>query len=167
MAIIFIGLGSNEGDRMCILRDALLELKKNLGIQLNCSSIYETPPLGFESDQPFLNAVVKFETTHLPHEVLNILHYIESKAGRNRLKSERYHDRTLDLDLLYYDDILLHTEQITIPHPRIADRKFVLVPMSEIDPAWMDASKGKRISELLSSTPDPSVITKFQESFEA
>lgn len=165
MAIIFIGLGSNEGNRMQILRDALLDLRKNLGIHLKSSSVYETPPWGFESDHSFLNAVVKFETTHLPEEVLNILHYLESKAGRNRIPGKNYVDRTLDLDLLYYDDLIIESEKLILPHPRISSRKFVLVPMNEMDPEWMDAREKKMIRELLPATSDLSEIKLFEESF--
>ena len=84
MAIIYIGIGSNEGDRLSIFKNALLQLKRNLGIFMHSSSIYETEPWGFESSQSFYNAALQFETEHSPQEVLNMLKYIENQAGRKR-----------------------------------------------------------------------------------
>lgn len=156
MAIVFIGIGSNEGDSMQILQDALLDLKKNLGIFLKSSSVYETEPIGFESSHFFLNAVLKFETTHLPAEVLNMLLYIENKAGRKRTEGVRHADRTLDLDLLYYDDLLTDEVNLNIPHPRISGRKFVLEPLSEIDPDWFDVRTQQTAREMLIFTNDHS-----------
>lgn len=156
MAIVFIGIGSNEGDSMQILQDALLDLKKNLGIYLKSSSVYETEPIGFDSSNLFLNAVLKFETTHLPAEVLNMLLYIENKAGRKRTEGVRHADRTLDLDLLYYDDLLVDEVNLNIPHPRISERKFVLEPLSEIDPDWFDVRTQQTAREMLIFTNDHS-----------
>lgn len=163
MAIIYIGLGSNEGDCFQILKNAYLDLKKNVGFLIQSSSIYETAPWGFESKNSFLNAVLKFETNHTPQEVLNILRYLENKAGRKRNDSEGYINRTLDLDLLYYDDILLTTSELEIPHPRIAERLFVLCPLVEIDPNWKDASLAKTVKSMLEETKDQSAVKKSTE----
>ncbi len=160
MAIIFIGLGSNEGDSFQILSDAYLDLKKNVGYLIASSSIYESSPWGFESENSFLNAVLKFETNHTVEEIMNILQYLESKAGRKRNESENYTDRTLDLDLLYYDNLISDEEELTIPHPRISERLFVLNPMVEIDAEWIDARHNKSIKQLLEETTDSSFIEK-------
>jgi 2-amino-4-hydroxy-6-hydroxymethyldihydropteridine diphosphokinase len=160
MAIIFIGLGSNEGDSIQILHDAYLDLKKNVGYLIASSSIYETAPWGFESKNTFLNAVLKFETNHTAEEIMNILHYLESRAGRKRNDSENYTDRTLDLDLLYYDDLMSDEEELTIPHPRISERLFVLNPMVEIDAEWIDVRHSKSVKQLLEETTDNSFIEK-------
>lgn len=160
MAIIFIGLGSNEGNSFQILSDAYLDLKKNVGYLIASSSIYETAPWGFESKNSFLNAVLKFETNHTPEEILNILQYLETKAGRNRNESENYTDRTLDLDLLYYDNVLSDKEELVLPHPRISERLFVLWPMVEIDAEWIDARHQKSMKQLLDETVDISAIKK-------
>lgn len=165
MAIVFIGLGSNEGDRLKILRGAALDLKKNLGILLKSSSVYETASWGFESEQPFLNAVMKFETEHQPAEVLNMLHYLEAKAGRQRTENSGYTDRTLDLDLLYYDDLLQDETSIQLPHPRISLRNFVLVPLSEIDPEWIDVRTQKTVREMLDSVEDAGQISVLKNTF--
>lgn len=160
MAIIFIGLGSNEGNSFQILSDAYLDLKKNVGYLIASSSIYETAPWGFESKNSFLNAVLKFETNHTPEEILNILQYLETKAGRKRNESENYTDRTLDLDLLYYDNVLSDKEELVLPHPRISKRLFVLWPMVEIDAEWIDARHQKSMKQLLDETVDISAIKK-------
>jgi 2-amino-4-hydroxy-6-hydroxymethyldihydropteridine diphosphokinase len=160
MAIIFIGLGSNEGDSFQILSDAYLDLKKNVGYLIASSSIYETAPWGFESQNSFLNAVLKFETNHTPEEILNILQYLETKAGRKRNDSENYSDRTLDLDLLYYNDLISDREELEIPHPRISERLFVLKPMVEIDAEWIDVRHNKSMKQLLNDTMDSSLIEK-------
>jgi len=160
MAIIFIGLGSNEGDSIQILRDAYLDLKKNVGYLIESSSIYESAPWGFESKNSFLNAVLKFETNHTPDEILNILQYLETKAGRKRNESENYNDRTLDLDLLYYDKLISDSKDLQIPHPRISERLFVLKPMVEIDAEWIDVRHKKSLNQLLDETTDISTIEK-------
>ncbi len=160
MAIIFIGLGSNEGDSIQILRDAYLDLKKNVGYLIESSSIYESAPWGFESKNSFLNAVLKFETNHTPDEILNILQYLETKAGRKRNESENYSDRTLDLDLLYYDNLISDSKDLQIPHPRISGRLFVLKPMVEIDAEWIDVRHKKSLHQLLDETKDISAIEK-------
>lgn len=160
MAIIFIGLGSNEGNSFQILSDAYLDLKKNVGYLTASSSFYETAPWGFESENSFLNAVLKFETNHTAEEIMNILQYLESKAGRKRYESENYTDRTLDLDLLYYDDLISDREELEVPHPRISERLFVLKPMVEIDAEWIDVRHKKSVKQLLKETTDSSFIEK-------
>ncbi len=160
MAIIFIGIGSNEGDSFQILSNAYLDLKKNVGYLIAGSSIYESAPWGFESENSFLNAVLKFETNHTAEEIMNILQYLETKAGRKRNKSANYSDRTLDLDLLYYDDLISEKKELTIPHPRISERLFVLNPMVEIDAEWIDIRHGKSVKQLLQETTDSSFIEK-------
>ncbi len=160
MAIIFIGLGSNEGNSIQILRDAYLDLKRNVGYLIESSSIYESAPWGFESKNGFLNAVLKFETNHTPAEILNILQYLETKAGRKRNESKNYSDRTLDLDLLYYDYLISENSNLEIPHPRISERLFVLKPMVEIDAEWIDARHKKSLKQLLEETKDNSIIKK-------
>ena len=148
---------------MQILHDAFLDLKKNLGIMLKVSPVYETDPWGFESDQAFLNAVIKFETQHQPKEVLNILHYLEAKAGRERL-GEGYSNRTLDLDLLYYNDLILEEPELQLPHPRISQRIFVLRPLADLDPDWLDARTQKKVSEMLAKVQDSGKIQIYPES---
>lgn len=157
MAVIYIGLGSNRGDRMQYLKDALHQLKQT-GTFVKSSAVYETPSWGYESDQPYLNAVVKLETLLSPEEVLTSLHAIEADSGRTRSAVIRYTDRTLDLDLLYYDSLVKDTEHINVPHPRIAQRNFVLKPMLDIDPEWLDARTGFTVLDLWNALEDTGEI---------
>lgn len=163
MAIIFIGLGSNEGDRLRILRNAAAQLRKNLGILIASSSVYETEPWGFASEHTFYNAVMKFETEHKPEEVLRILQYLENQAGRTRSDTDHYADRSLDLDLLYYDDLLSDATDLQVPHPRISVRNFVLFPLHETDPDWLDVRTQKTVREMTPGVKDSGKIEKLHE----
>ena len=158
MPEIFIGLGSNRGDRMQYLQDALDSIKKQIGTLIKSSSVYEAAAWGYDSEASYLNAVVKCETTLSPPEVLAQLHRIEDHAGRTRETGVRYSDRTLDLDLLYYGDRLIDEENLHIPHPRIAERQFVLQPMAEIEPEWMDVRLAKTVEQLKQMIQDPGGI---------
>lgn len=160
MAIIYIGIGSNEGDRLSIFKNALLQLKRNLGIFMHSSSIYETEPWGFESSQSFYNAAFQFETEHSAQEVMNMLKFLENQAGRTRTGEAGYQNRTLDLDLLYYGDLLINEPDLIVPHPRIGQRLFVLLPLAEIDEDWLDPQQQKTVKELIVSCADESDVKK-------
>ena len=132
-----IGLGSNQGDREYYLRIAKFLIEKELGSILLRSSVIETPSWGFDSD-PFLNQVVVMETSLSPLELLDGLQSIERRLGRTRksfLKDGNpvYHARTIDLDILDYDRMHYHDERLTLPHPHIAERDFVLASLNELN----------------------------------
>lgn len=165
MALIFIGIGSNEGDRLSTLQDARLQLKRNLGIFMHSSSIYETEPWGFESNLSFYNAVLQFETEHSPREVLNILKFIENQAGRKRSPEKGYENRTLDLDILYYDDQLINEADLVVPHPKLHERNFVLLPLAEIDANWIDPNHQQPIEQLIKSSKDACEVKKLDLEF--
>ena len=135
-ALAGIGLGSNVGDREGHLRVAVARLKL-LGRVVGISSLYETAPVGGPDQGSYLNAVVTLFTELDPPSLLRGLHEIESLAGRTR--EVRWGPRTLDLDLLVYDEITIRTRDLTIPHPRAHERAFVLVPLTEV---WADADLG-------------------------
>lgn len=146
MAIIFLGLGSNLGDSEHILTQSIEEIKK-IGTLLAVSSFYKTEPVGF-IDQPwFLNAVVKIETTLEPVALLHETQKIENMFGRER--TIHWGPRTLDIDILFYDDVIVETEELCIPHPLLHERKFVLEPFHEIDPEFVHPKIKKNIHELL------------------
>jgi 2-amino-4-hydroxy-6-hydroxymethyldihydropteridine diphosphokinase len=143
---IFIGLGSNLGDREDNIRTALnlLEEKMNLVV---VSSLYETEPM-YVKDQPlFLNCVAKFETDLEPEEVLNYFHTVEKNRGRER--SVRYGPRTIDLDILFYGGRIVDRNFLKIPHPLIQERLFVLVPLAEIAPEFVHPVYKLTVAELL------------------
>lgn len=155
---LYISLGGNLGQRERFLLGAIAALKMHLGEFVQMSAIYETPPWGFDSDLPFLNAVAQFNTTLTPNEVLAILLKTEREFGRKRKQSETYTSRTLDLDLLFYGDEMIDSPLLQLPHPRIYLRAFILVPLAEIASELHHPEKNKTIKELLTLCTDTSEI---------
>ena len=146
---VFLAFGSNLGNRRENMERAL-ELLMQEGLKpVSVSQPIITAPEGFTSANEFLNSAARFTTALSPHEVLELTQRIERTIGRTQ-KSEGgvYHDRTIDIDILFYDDIVLNTPELAIPHPRIAERMFVLRPMNEIAPALRHPANGKTIHEL-------------------
>ncbi|WP_419882639.1 2-amino-4-hydroxy-6-hydroxymethyldihydropteridine diphosphokinase [Peribacillus sp. B-H-3] len=131
--IVYISIGSNMGNRKEIFADALRLLQNHSEIQVvDSSSLYETEPVGFLDQEDFLNAVIKAETSLKADELLVYCLQIEKELGRKRII--RWGPRTLDLDILLYNHENIETEDLIIPHPRILDRAFVIIPLLEIDP---------------------------------
>ena len=135
MGNALIALGGNVGDVRATFPKAISNI---LGMAqatlLARSSDYRTPPWGEEAQDPFINACVEIETSLDPHALLFTLHKIEKRFGRDRAKEQRWGPRTLDLDLLAYDDAVINQPDLTLPHPRLFERAFVLVPLAEIAP---------------------------------
>jgi 2-amino-4-hydroxy-6-hydroxymethyldihydropteridine diphosphokinase len=148
-ALAFIALGSNLGDRKRALEAALHSLAQARGIAVQrVSSFHETEPVGGPPGQGmFLNAAAILETTLNPFDLLRVLQNIEEQLGR--VRDVRWDARTLDLDLLFYDDQILNTPELTLPHPALATRPFVLEPLAEIAPEAVDPATGRTIRELL------------------
>jgi 2-amino-4-hydroxy-6-hydroxymethyldihydropteridine diphosphokinase len=144
----YLGLGSNVGDRRAHLR-AALELLAQHGVTVEAvSSAYETEPVGEILDQPdFLNAAIRIETELEPEALLDVCKAIEVEQGR-MLAGPRHGPRPLDVDLLLLDDIELESERLTLPHPETTSRRFVLVPLLELDPE-LALPDGTRLSEAL------------------
>lgn len=134
MAEIYLGLGSNLGNRLAHLASARGAIEKQAGPIRAASSIYDTAPWGPVPQDNYLNQVIRISTALAPAELLAVLHDIERAAGRDRKNEVRYGPRTLDLDILIYEDQAVNDDGLTIPHPRIAERAFVLVPLAEIAP---------------------------------
>ncbi len=131
MATIYLSLGSNLNDRSAYLAQAIEALKKSMTIE-KISTIKETEPVGGPPQDPFLNLALK-ATTHLsPHELLNVIQAIEQSLGRKRTVVDG--PRTIDIDILLYDQRSINTPDLTIPHPRMHQRSFVLDPLREIEP---------------------------------
>lgn len=147
---VFLGLGSNLGDKEANLRAAIYEIEKRIGKVISLSAFYTTEPWGFTSENTFVNAVCKVDTSFLPMEVLQITQEIEKDLGRiQKSVHGNYSDRSMDIDILLYDDIILHTDQLTIPHPLMCERKFVLEPLAEIAPKLIHPITGKTFKEYL------------------
>jgi 2-amino-4-hydroxy-6-hydroxymethyldihydropteridine diphosphokinase len=142
MASALIGLGGNVGDVRTTFAEAIETLRSRASARLVArSSDYATPPWGQENQPPFVNACIEIETALEPHALLRIMQEVEYAHGRDRAKETRWGPRTLDLDLLAYDDRTLNEHDLTLPHPRLFERAFVLVPLAEISPARKIAGK--------------------------
>ncbi len=147
---VYFSLGSNLGDRAQLLEKALTLLNKEIGNLVSRSSFYETEPWGFSSNHPFLNSCCLCETELLPLEVLHRTQQIEKELGRKRKsKNKKYHDRPIDIDLLLCDDLTINTKELTIPHPFMQERRFVLEPLKEIAPDVIHPVLHISISEML------------------
>lgn len=144
----YIALGSNLGDRPRTLYSAIAALGQ-LGSVEAVSSFYETAPIGLVEQPDFLNAVVALRTAQPPGELMTALLHIEQQHGRDRSVSVPKGPRTLDLDLLSYGDVVMETSTLTLPHPSLAERRFVLVPLMEIAPQWRHPLSGKTAAALL------------------
>ena len=131
--MVYLGLGTNLGDKRKNLNDAIRMLENLVGEVEKVSSVIETEPEGFKSDNRFLNAVVKVRAALSPFELLDITQDVEKSLGRKEKSSNGiYHDRVIDIDILLYDDINISTPRLVIPHPRMAQREFVMTPLAEI-----------------------------------
>ncbi len=161
MHTVYLGIGGNSGNKQNNFDNVYQIIKNELGEILKYSSIYETPPWGFQSDDYFWNSVIEIETEFMPEELLGKIHLIEKKFKRKR-GSKRYSSREMDIDILYFDDIYIETEMLTIPHPRIHQRKFVLVPLNEIAPDFKHPLLRFATFEMLENCMDESVILKVE-----
>jgi len=142
MASALIALGGNVGDVRTTFEKAISHICGMAQAELKArSSDYATPPWGEEQQDRFVNACIDVETGLDPHALLFTLHKIEARFGRNRAREQRWGPRTLDLDLLAYDDVSIDKPELTLPHPRLFERGFVLVPLAEIAPHRLIAGR--------------------------
>jgi len=143
----FVGLGSNVGDRLGFLNAAAGQLATMQDVRLVwCSSVYETAPMGKTDQAMFLNAVAELETALTPRELLPRLQAVEQSVGRT--PGERWGPREIDLDILLYDGLVFADERLTVPHPELEKRRFVLVPLREIAPDMVHPVSGMTMEEL-------------------
>lgn len=160
MTTTYLSLGGNVGNRRKYLEDALALLDAQCGKIVAVSSFYETEPWGFKSENAFLNIAVAMKTsltaTDFHKEILDI----EKKSGRKRSSDARYTDRSIDIDILYFGRQKINSEILKIPHPRIAERKFVLIPFLEIAKITGNKTLHKKVSALLSKCTDDSTPVK-------
>jgi 2-amino-4-hydroxy-6-hydroxymethyldihydropteridine diphosphokinase len=135
MSTVYLGLGTNLGDKEQNLHQAIDKIQERVGKILSLSAFYNSAPWGYISDNMFVNAVVCISTTFSPQKVLNITQEIEKELGRKEKSIDAsYSDRVIDIDILLYDSVILSTDNLTIPHPLMIKRLFVMDPLAEIAP---------------------------------
>jgi len=157
--MVFLGIGSNIGNKQNNFKNVFHLIENKIGKIIAHSSIYETPPWGFHSENNFWNQVIKVETQLTPEKLLEKIHFIEKQFNRERGEIQ-YSDREMDIDILYFDDEIIENEKLIIPHPKIQIRKFVLVPLVEIAPGFKHPLLRMTNFELLNNCKDKSVIKK-------
>ena len=149
MVKTYLGLGTNIGNKRRNLITAAALLAERAGDVLSISSFYETEPVGFQSDNQFLNAAVYLETACSPQELLEITQAIEREMGRTSKSVDgQYKDRIIDIDILLYGDLVVNEETLTLPHPLMHEREFVMAPLAEIAPMAVHPVSGKTMQQI-------------------
>jgi 2-amino-4-hydroxy-6-hydroxymethyldihydropteridine diphosphokinase len=156
---LYLLLGSNLGDRKKQLDRAADLIMEMIGPVVMRSSVYETEPWGFTSDDLFLNAALECRTSLSPVEVLHRIESIEKLFGRER-PGTGYSSRIIDIDILFYEGLVMDLERLKIPHPRLQERRFVLVPLDEIAHSFVHPVSGKTVGELLRDCSDLKEVRK-------
>jgi 2-amino-4-hydroxy-6-hydroxymethyldihydropteridine diphosphokinase len=163
LAIAYLGLGSNLGDREENLRQALIRLSPNATVE-KLSAIYETEPVGYKEQPLFLNLVCRISTDLPPDELLCFAKKIETEMGR--IPSFPNAPRIMDIDILLYDDTIMETQNLTIPHPRLKDRAFVLIPLMEIEPDLIHPELDKTIAQLANAVKGREAVPRYKGGFD-
>ena len=156
---VYLLLGSNLGDRLQVIDAAKDLIKHQIGEIASSSSVYETAPWGVVEQPAFLNQIIIVKTGKAPEEVLRIILDIEHELGRVRY--ERWGARVIDIDILYFDDLILDTARLTIPHPRLHERRFTLAPLAEIAPNFIHPVLNKSSEQLMAECTDISKVNFF------
>ena len=160
MAIAYLGLGSNLGDRQKQIERALDLLQQDGSVRIvSSSALYETEPVGVEDQPTFLNGAVKIATQRSPRSLLALLQSIERSLGRDR--TVRWGPRRIDLDLLLYGDLQIQQPDLIVPHPELPNRAFVLIPLAEVAPDMVHPVLGKTVIELLRCVPGRETVRRY------
>jgi 2-amino-4-hydroxy-6-hydroxymethyldihydropteridine diphosphokinase len=157
--LVYLSLGSNVGDRKAQLHDALAKLAA-VGSVVAMSSFYETEPVEFTRQPWFLNCVIALETSQTPQQLMAAILRIEEEMGRRRVQKKG--PRSIDIDILLFDDTIVDSKELTIPHPAMHQRRFVLEPLAEIAPELLHPVLKKTIGELLDSLPPGQVVKRLK-----
>ena len=155
----YLLIGGNVGNRLFFINESAIKIEKYCGNIIKRSSIYETQAWGKTQQNPFLNQVLKISTAQTPQDLLKKIQEIENDLGR--IRDEKYGERTIDIDILYFENKVISLPSLTIPHPRISQRKFVLVPLAEIANKYIDPVHEKSIEKLLELCEDKLMVSKF------
>jgi deoxyguanosine kinase len=159
---ITLSIGSNQGNRLANIQSCIALIHQEVGTVIRVSKLYETPAWGFESDA-FYNCALVLHSTSSAQKILNQVLKIEKHLGRIRSNQEGYQSRLIDIDLIAYDEEIIESEKLQIPHPLMQNRNFVLLPMQDLKLGWKHPVYQKSISELIAISPDDSVCTIVQD----
>lgn len=152
---IFLSLGSDLEDKVLNLKQALLLIELKIGPIVKTSSIFESEPWGFESQTKFYNIAIELNSELSPQEILDTIQKIEKEIGRSKKSSNlSYESRLIDIDIIFYNDLIYSDSNLTIPHPLFQERNFVLFPLKEIAPDKTDPSTSFSIRQLANNSPD-------------
>lgn len=155
---VVLSLGGNLGDVLQVFRDASVCIQKEIGCIIDKSSLYKTKAWGVEDQPDFLNQVIVLETHLNPTDVLNICLAIEAQLGR--IRKEKWHERVIDIDVLFYNSELINSKDLIVPHPFIQERNFILYPLAELIPEFIHPSIKKNMLELKNNCKDQLSVVK-------
>jgi 2-amino-4-hydroxy-6-hydroxymethyldihydropteridine diphosphokinase len=161
MSVVYLILGTNLGDRIKNLRKATELINKSIGKIIVLSSVYETEPWGFNHKSNFLNQVLKINTSLRPEEILEEIIKIEKLSGRKR-SNNKYEARVIDIDILFYDNKVIKSDRLIIPHPKIQERMFVLVPMAELQQDFIHPELQRSIGQLKNDCRDTKWVREYR-----
>ena len=159
MNIVFLQLGSNLGDRELLLKYAITEIEDSVGNILECSKVYESTPWRVEGQENYLNQILKVKTILLADEVLSVVLDIEKQLGRVRI--EKWGQRLIDIDIIFYNDSIIETPELCVPHKHLHERLFVLTPLHNIAPQMVHPKYNKTIEELLNICNDTELVKEY------
>jgi 2-amino-4-hydroxy-6-hydroxymethyldihydropteridine diphosphokinase len=168
MALVYFSLGGNLGNKFQNLKNAVRNIEAEIGSTFLLSSFYETGSWGYSDTNQYLNCVLITETSLNPEKILKKTQEIENRLGRrnkstiNQSGFPQYQQRTVDIDILFYDNQIINSENLTIPHPLISDRRFVLEPFNEISPNFIHPILNQSIKNLLTACKDKCFIKKYE-----
>ncbi|MDR2009383.1 MAG: 2-amino-4-hydroxy-6-hydroxymethyldihydropteridine diphosphokinase [Bacteroidales bacterium] len=159
MAVVFLGIGGNLGSRILNIEKTIKLVSEKISIPEKISSLYISEPWGFEHSKYFTNAVIQLNSELSPEQLLRIIKDIETEMKRIKT-SDSYEGRTMDIDILFYEEKIVNNDNLQIPHPLLQNRLFVLLPLNEIAPGFIHPALNKSISELLKACKDQSKIRR-------
>ncbi len=159
MYVAYLLLGADLGDKLETFAKVKQLLALRVGGVIAESSVYESQAWGFESDSLFFNQVLKVDTSLSPQELLDTILQVEAELGRTR-SGNGYESRVVDIDILFYDKLILNTPTLTVPHPLMQERMFALAPLCELEPEYVHPVLHKTLCELKASCPDKSIVRK-------
>ena len=160
MNTVYLLLGSNLGNSKELFQQAIQMLELRVGLITSTSSLYESPPWGFQHENNFINQALKVSTELSPHKTLDACLSVEQQLGRTRTVSDNYQARTIDIDILLFNSEIVNEKDLIIPHKHLHNRRFALLPLIEIEPHQIHPKFDKTISQLLYSCSDNSDVRK-------